>query len=124
MLEANVGLAAHCAILHVESLNQKTTYQSLGEESSVELEDIICDDRPGPEDQLYCKELRAFIRDIFDNLPKLQRKVMLFHFKNGMNQSEIAYKLGISRSAVSQAMSQGIKKLKVTVKENGFIAPM
>lgn len=123
MLEANVGLAAHCACLHVDSLNQPITYNHCGEDIDLDLVDIIRDDRPGPEDLLYCAELRAFMFKAFKKLPRVQKKVVFLHFKEDLSQSEIAKKLGLSRQTVNESFSAAMKKLRNEVTENGLMAP-
>jgi RNA polymerase sigma factor (sigma-70 family) len=115
MIDPNLGHASPCAIWNVDSLNCPVTYSSCGEEEVLELEDIVYDDRPGPEDILYCKELKALLFRVFRQLSPSQQRITYLHFKNGKNQVEIAQHLGVSRSAVSQALSKSILKMRQAV---------
>ena len=124
MISPNPGHATHDACLReTYSLNQQVLYETCGEDMRLELEDIVYDDRPGSEDLLYCKQLRAFFRKAFNSLPRLQKKVTYLHYKKDMSQVEIAYELHVSRSAVSQALSGAMKKLRNDALEAELVAP-
>ena len=124
MINPNPGLATHDACLRdTYTLNQQISYESCGEEMSLELQDIVYDDRPGPEDLLYCKQLKAFLRGAFNRLPRLQKKAIYLFYRKDLNQAQIAKELEISRSAVSQALTGAMSRLRSEVSEQGLVAP-
>lgn len=113
MLHSDVGYACpNAPYREIQSLSEPITYHSCGETEEVTLEDIICDDRPGQEDVIFCREVISLVKKAFWSLPHRQRRVAVLHFIRGQSQAAIAKTLNISRSAVCQILAAITLKLR------------
>jgi DNA-directed RNA polymerase specialized sigma24 family protein len=106
--------ARYAAFFDTISLNQPAPAYDDSEEA-LSLEDVVVDDRPGPEDILHCKQLRSLCVKAFRRLPSAQRRAVYMHFRKGFNQAKIANDLGVSTSAVSQAISKGVAGMRAFI---------
>jgi RNA polymerase sigma factor (sigma-70 family) len=88
-----------------------------GEEgASVTLgETIPSDDRTDA--LLISRENRAAIEKCLSVMGQLQVKVLRLHLFEGLNNSEIAERLGIKKSQVETAKSHGLERLRVLLKK-------
>ncbi len=116
MLHSDLGYACPDApFWGVESLNTPIQYTSCGETEGVTLEDIVCDDRPGQEDIVYCHEVIALVKKAFLSLPRRLRKVAVLYYVKGQNQATIAANLGVTRSAICQMLASVNLRLRQAV---------
>lgn len=94
----------------VRSLNEKVLYVETGGSDEMELAETIADPRPDLFDQHHLRHLHNAVATFVDGLPPALKQVARLHYWDGLSQAEVARKLGVSRSAVSQAIAR-INKL-------------
>jgi RNA polymerase sigma-B factor len=74
-------------------------------------------DRLGQEDvELARAEERATLDPLLDQLPRRQRQVVQMRFFEGLTQSEIARRLGISQMQVSRLLTRSVAQLRSIAK--------
>lgn len=72
---------------------------------------------PGPPGETgaeaaYLSEIRGFVREAMDELPKEQRQVVELSYLGGLSQREISEKTGIPLGTVKTRMRLALKKLR------------
>jgi RNA polymerase sigma-B factor len=78
----------------------------------------------GQEDtELARAEERATLDPLLRQLPTRQRQVVHLRFFEGLTQSEIARRLGISQMQVSRLLTRSVAQLRSLAKESGSIDP-
>lgn len=116
MLDSDVGLAApYAAFREIKSLNDVVPWSSSGEEELLELQDVVMDSRPNPEEEMFCTQLRKLVLSAFWLLSPSQKRVAHLYFIRNKDKADIARQLGMSRSAVTQSMKKIEKKLQKSV---------
>ena len=71
------------------------------------------------DDQVALNEERKIMRDIVNELPKKERKVIVRRHRDGMSMKDIAKSMGISRQYVFLLYNKGIEKLRCRAAEHG-----
>lgn len=69
-----------------------------------------------PQDALEKKESEKLIKEVIENLPEKEKKVISLYYYSELTYKEIANVLGISESRVSQLHTSAIAKLKIKLK--------
>ncbi|MBN2058464.1 MAG: sigma-70 family RNA polymerase sigma factor [Candidatus Saganbacteria bacterium] len=69
-----------------------------------------------PAAELEFKEMKMRIRKIVDELPELQRKVVLLFYHKGVNQKTIAKQLKLSRPKVCRLLAKAVKTIQQRLK--------
>jgi RNA polymerase sigma factor for flagellar operon FliA len=69
-----------------------------------------------PASEAEFAELKSRIREIVDNLPPLQKKVLELFYKQGINQKTIAKRLNLSRPKVCRVIARSINNIKAKLK--------
>lgn len=79
--------------------------------------------KDGLEDEVIGKELEKKVRDCLDQLPPRRRVVAYMVCLKKMRASEVALRLGITKSAVSQHVDIARESLRRCLQEHGFDVP-
>ncbi len=79
--------------------------------------------KEGLEDKLIGKELEKKVQDCLDQLPPKRRIVAYMVCLKKMRASEVALRLGITKSAVSQHVDKARESLRRCLQEHGFDVP-
>ena len=66
-------------------------------------------------------EVKGFVDEAMAGLPDRVRLPLILHYLEGRKQTEIAAELGITQSAVSKRLQQGVNVLRGQLKRGGFI---
>jgi RNA polymerase sigma-B factor len=66
----------------------------------------------GEDEELTRAELRATLAPLLDKLPSRERQVVHLRFFEGLTQSEIARRLGISQMQVSRLLARSVAQLR------------
>ena len=83
-----------------------------GEEEGTGFAEMLVDADLPPLETLERRELDAYVRDCVAVLPERHREVISAYFFEGTTSSDIANKLGVTESRVSQMRSEAIKLLR------------
>jgi RNA polymerase sigma factor (sigma-70 family) len=62
--------------------------------------------------------MRETVKAALLRITKRQRQVLVLHYLEGFQKSEIADALGIDRSRVTQLLQQGLRNLRVELKDH------
>jgi RNA polymerase sigma-B factor len=74
---------------------------------------------PGVEDPaLDAAESRAFVTDILSRLPEREQRILELRFREGLSQTEIGTRLGVSQMYVSRMLSRTLSRLRVCAQSN------
>jgi len=74
----------------------------------------------GDEDtNLFAAENRMLVRSLVDTLPKREQLIMKLRFYDGMTQSQIADRLGISQMHVSRLLARSLSQLRARLEHEG-----
>lgn len=88
-----------------------------GEESGLGLAGKL-----GDEDaNLFAAENRMLVATLVDTLPKREQLIMRLRFYEGMTQSQIAERLGISQMHVSRLLARSINQLRERLQHEGLL---
>jgi RNA polymerase sigma factor (sigma-70 family) len=85
-------------------------------QSDISVEELPSDDSLAADAQLDARRIRAALAIAVKRLPDLERKVVELVFYEGLNQSEVALRLGIHRSYASKLK---MKALEILARELG-----
>ena len=66
-----------------------------------------------PSEGAEMADMRETVKAALLRLTKRQRQVLVLHFLEGFQKSEVADALGIDRSRVTQLLHQGLKNLRI-----------
>jgi len=69
-----------------------------------------------PQEALEKKESEKLIKEVIENLPEKEKKVISLYYYSELTYKEIANVIGISESRVSQLHTSAIAKLKIKLK--------
>jgi len=72
-----------------------------------------------PSEGAEMADMRETVKAALLRLTKRQRQVLVLHFLEGFQKSEVADALGIDRSRVTQLLHQGLKNLRIELGEPG-----
>ena len=72
---------------------------------------------PQAESNLMKKEASTMIKEIVDNLPEKQKKVIVAYFFEDKKISEIATELRLSNSWISKILNSGLKQIRQTLSD-------
>lgn len=73
----------------------------------------------GEDAELARAEQRATLEPLLSRLPPRQRQIVHYRFFEGLTQSEIARRLGISQMQVSRLLTRSVAQLRSLAKESG-----
>lgn len=74
---------------------------------------------PGVEDAaLEAAEGRVFLTHVLARLPEREQRVLELRFRDGLSQTEIGSRLGVSQMYVSRLLSRTLSRLRVSVQTN------
>jgi RNA polymerase sigma factor (sigma-70 family) len=88
-------------------------------QADIPVEDLPSDESAAVDAQIDARRLRTALRGAVEKLPELERKIVLLVFYEGLNQSEVAQRLGIHRSYASKLK---MKALEILARELGDLA--
>ncbi|MBI2619175.1 MAG: RNA polymerase sigma-70 factor [Ignavibacteriales bacterium] len=94
--------------------NQAINYQkhqNLTGSDDVDLEKVLSE-LPGPEEELYEKELQKAVGEAVELLPPRCRAIFLLHRVEGLTYAEIAQVLDLSTKTVETQMGRALKTLR------------
>ncbi|HYL52239.1 MAG TPA: sigma-70 family RNA polymerase sigma factor [Acidimicrobiia bacterium] len=81
--------------------------------------DALASDRSGPfsepgriDQELDRVETRATVEDLLDALPEREREIVKMRFYDGLAQSAIAHRIGVSQMQVSRLLAQSLTHLR------------
>jgi RNA polymerase sigma factor for flagellar operon FliA len=99
-----------------ELLHQVSTFSivSLDEKISENSNISIQEDKKSetPESELMGKETKRMLKDMIENLPEKERRIIELYYYSELTYKEIASIMGISESRISQIHTKAITKLK------------
>lgn len=113
--EAFLQWAGQIATNHALRTYQRTARQHELEQPEDDLVYELPDERFIPEDILESKEKQQLIRSMLQQLPTGQYLCLVEYFYNGLNQIQVAEKLGMPLGTVKTNLSRAKKKLKEIV---------
>lgn len=87
-----------------------------GEESGLGLAGQLGDD----DDNLFAAENKMLVADLIETLPKREQLLMRLRFYDGMTQTQIAERLGISQMHVSRLLSRSLAQLRERLEHEGL----
>lgn len=127
--EANLRLLAYqsskrgdianiTAFLCQISLNLIRDHFRLLDKNKVEsIDDTIACTAPSPHQYLEQKELISFISKTIERMPKLRQQVFILRRIHGMSASDVAARLNLSRSAVSNHVARALTDLDNAIEQ-------
>ena len=74
-------------------------------------------------DWLLRDERSSLVRDAVDRLPELDAQVLLLKYEHDYNYTQIAERLGISRSEVQSRLHRARRKMRTQLSRHGIAAP-
>jgi RNA polymerase sigma-B factor len=81
-------------------------------------------ERIGQEDtELVRAEERATLDPLLASLPRRQRQIVQLRFFEGLTQSEIAHRLGVSQMQVSRLLTRSVAQLRSLAKQSSAPGP-
>lgn len=87
-----------------------------GEESGLGLAGQLGDD----DSNLFAAENKMLVSTLIDSLPKREQLLMRLRFYDGMTQTEIAERLGISQMHVSRLLTRSLGQLRNRLEHEGL----
>jgi RNA polymerase sigma-B factor len=87
-----------------------------GDESGIGLAGQLGDD----DANLFAAENRLLVESLVDTLPKREQLIMRLRFYEGMTQTQIAERLGISQMHVSRLLSRSLAQLRDRLEYEGL----
>jgi RNA polymerase sigma-B factor len=81
--------------------------------------EAVGDSLGGEDEELARAEHRATLAPLLERLPRRQRQIVHLRFFEGLTQSEIARRLGISQMQVSRLLTRSVAQLRSLAKESG-----
>ena len=88
---------------------------SAGEDSGLGLAGQLGDE----DSNLFAAENRMLVATLVDTLPKREQLIMKLRFYDGMTQSQIADRLGISQMHVSRLLARSLGQLRTRLEHEG-----
>lgn len=67
----------------------------------------------GPSEASDLESMRSILKDALRRVTERQRQVLILHYLEGFQKSEVAETLGIDRSRVTQLIQQGLRNLRI-----------
>ncbi|MEM9439390.1 MAG: RNA polymerase sigma factor [Pseudomonadota bacterium] len=86
--------------------------QREGHVDSLDQHDGLFDDTPGPERAVLSKDQLYRLQQVIGILPRRQRDVLVMHKFEGLNYSQIAERLGISKNTVMVHMMRALARCR------------
>jgi RNA polymerase sigma factor for flagellar operon FliA len=80
--------------------------------------------RPEPSESAELAATRSALTSALQRITERQRQVLVLHYLEGFQKSEVADALGIDRSRVTQLLQQGLHNLRVELTGQGFLDPV
>jgi RNA polymerase sigma-B factor len=106
-------------VLEALEAGQAYRFASLDAPGGSEVEGESLAARVGQEDpELAEAESRAVLSPLLANLPPRERTIVYLRFFDGLTQSEIATRLGVSQMHVSRLLSRSVAKLRAAAEES------
>lgn len=90
---------------------------SAGEDSGLGLAGQLGDE----DTNLFAAENRMLVTSLVDTLPKREQLIMRLRFYEGMTQSQIAERLGISQMHVSRLLARSLGQLRDRLEHEGMV---
>jgi RNA polymerase sigma-B factor len=115
-LAAEVG-ASEEEVLEALEAGQAYRFASLDAPRSEGDGDTVGEAMGGEDEELVRAEQRALLAPMLDHLPARQRQIVHLRFFEGLTQSEIARRLGISQMQVSRLLSRSVAQMRSVAKE-------
>lgn len=115
-LAAEVG-ASEEEVLEALEAGQAYRFASLDAPRSEGEGDTVGEAMGGEDDELARAEQRALLAPMLAHLPARQRQIVHLRFFEGLTQSEIARRLGISQMQVSRLLSRSVAQMRSLAKE-------
>ena len=81
-------------------------------ESSLRLDAFLADGQPSPSECVERKELLVRVAGALDQLPAVQRDVIIYHHLHGTPVAEIAGRMGKTEKAVAMLLYRGKCRLR------------
>jgi RNA polymerase sigma factor for flagellar operon FliA len=79
---------------------------------------------PEPSESAEIAAARVALTEALQRITERQRQVLVLHYLEGFQKSEVADVLGIDRSRVTQLLQQGLRNLRVELTGQGFLEPV
>ena len=96
----------------LEGMEASTLYRLGSLDVSTDPDDVPASDRVGSLDlELNSVENRALVRDALTSLPVRERRIVYLRFFEGLNQAEIADRVGVSQMHVSRLLTRSLDAL-------------
>ena len=96
----------------LEGMEASTLYRLGSLDVSTDPDDVPASDRVGSLDlELNSVENRALVRDALTSLPVRERRIVYLGFFEGLNQAEIADRVGVSQMHVSRLLTRSLDAL-------------
>ena len=98
----------------IEGLEAASVYRSGSLDASVPGDDRrpIAERLAASTDDVSEADDRALVRDLLDELPIRERRIVYFRYFEGLTQSEIAERVGISQMHVSRLLTRSLDELR------------
>lgn len=115
-LAAEIG-ASEEEVLEALEAGQAYRFASLDAPRSEGEGDTVGEAMGGEDEELVRAEQRALLAPMLAHLPMRQRQIVHLRFFEGLTQSEIARRLGISQMQVSRLLSRSVAQMRSLAKE-------
>ena len=102
--------------LHNTTLGSIRAFDSEGAEATIEL--IIDPDEPGALVRCLQSELRCYIADSLDTLPRRERSIVTLYYYEELTDGEIAGLLEVSPGRVTQLRRAAILRMRTSLSEH------
>ncbi len=104
------------SVVHNQCIDQlrkkRHTNVSLDQEETQEHLNYLVDNKPAPEEEVWIKMRRDLVRQVLNQLPQEQRRLIDLAFFGGYTHQEIATQTGQPLGTVKSRIRQGLLKLK------------
>lgn len=113
-------LAQNIWLNHLRARNRRTARDQLWQDQQthrIGAEAVV--DTPSAEERLAARQELARLQRALDGLPERARRIFQLHKLEGLNQNEVAARLGVSRSLVEKELSAALRALMAALKREG-----
>ena len=114
LTQTQVRTATQMQHTHVVSLSDGP-WSPGGEDAHVGVVERLADEDPGvnPDEMLDTKETFAVLRTVVGLLPEREAQILRLYYWQGVSMRDIADRLGVSESRISQLHSQALRRARL-----------
>lgn len=109
----------------IDSLDRTLLFDNSKTELSIQ--DTISDKKMNTADNFEKKEFFLIIRQLIDNLPNLEKEIIMYYFgffeNKPLTQQEISKKLNISRNKISITIAKALNIIRDNLQKDELIYP-